>query len=107
MGYVSWKFIETDTIWGKFDPWQRLLGAMIIMKVLVLLAINTRKKAKEISTFDFSTLYTKLPHDKLIKELHKLIDFVFEGGERKYVKINKRGKASRGKKFKDSTRYTH
>ena len=68
--------------------------------------INRKKGAKSIATYDFSTLYTKLPHDKLIKELHKLIDFVFEGGDRKYIKINKWGKASWGKKFKDSTGYT-
>ena len=68
--------------------------------------INRRKGAKCISTYDFSTLYTKLPHDKLIKELHKLIDFVFEGGERKYIKINKWGKATWGKKSKDSVGYT-
>ena len=30
--------------------------------------INKKKKknAKQISTFDFSTLYTKIPHDKLL-----------------------------------------
>ena len=47
--------------------------------------INTRKKAKEISTFDFSTLYTKLPHIDLIKVLNSHIDFVFDGGNNKYL----------------------
>ena len=47
--------------------------------------INTRKKAKEISTFDFSTLYTKLPHDDLIRVLNSIIDFVFKGGTRNYL----------------------
>ena len=47
--------------------------------------INTRKRAKEISTFDFSTLYTKLPHGDLIRVLNSIIDFVFEGGTRKYL----------------------
>ena len=47
--------------------------------------INTRKKAKDISTFDFSTLYTKLPHNDLIKVLNSHIDFVFEGGPGKYL----------------------
>ena len=27
--------------------------------------LNRCKKASSVSTFDFSTLYTKLPHDKL------------------------------------------
>jgi hypothetical protein len=72
----------------------------------IIKTINKRKGAKSISTYDFSTLYTKLPHDKLINELHKLIDFVFEGGDRNYIKINKWGKANWGKKFKDSIGYT-
>ena len=47
--------------------------------------INTRKKAKEISTFDFSTLYTKLPHNDLIHVLNDVVDFVFDGGTRNYL----------------------
>lgn len=50
--------------------------------------INKRQNAKSISTFDFSTLYTKLPHDKLIKELSEVIDFVFDAGSNKYVVIS-------------------
>ena len=55
--------------------------------------INRRKNAKSISTFDFSTLYTKLPHDKLIKELSEVIDFVFDGGNKQHIAISKHGKA--------------
>ena len=32
---------------------------------------NGKKKAKSVATYDFSTLYTTLPHDKLIKRLCK------------------------------------
>ena len=55
--------------------------------------INKKKNAKSISTFDFSTLYTKLPHDKLIKELSDVIDFVFDAGTNKHIAISKYGKA--------------
>ena len=48
-----------------------------------LTEINTYKKAKTISTFDFSTLYTKLPHGNLIEVMNKLIDFVYYGGRNK------------------------
>ena len=48
-----------------------------------LCEINKFKKARSISTFDFSTLYTKLPHDNLIEVLNILIDFVFNGGRNK------------------------
>ena len=50
--------------------------------------INKRKKAKSISTFDFSTLYTKIPHDQLIATLEESIDFAFNGGSKKYLKFN-------------------
>ena len=50
--------------------------------------LNKRNKAKSISTFDFSTLYTKLPHNKLLMVLHHLIDFCFDGGENKFIQKN-------------------
>ena len=60
--------------------------------------INKRKGAKTISTFDFSTLYTKLPHNKLIKELSDIIDFVFSAGSNTYIAISDYGKAYWSKK---------
>ena len=68
--------------------------------------INRKKGAKSLATYDFSTLYTKLPHDKLVKELLKLIDFCFNGGKKTYIKINKWGRAFWGKKTKDSIGFT-
>ena len=38
------------------------------------------RNAKQISTFDISRLYTKIPHDKLLDVLNKVLDFVFKGG---------------------------
>lgn len=55
--------------------------------------INKKQNAKSISTFDFSTLYTKIPHDKLIKELSDVIDFVFDAGIGKFIVISKNDKA--------------
>ena len=68
--------------------------------------INRKKGAKSIATYDFSTLYTKLPHDKLVKELLKLIDFCFNGGNKKYIKISNWGNASWGKKTQNSVGFT-
>ena len=45
--------------------------------------LNEKKKARNVSTYDFSTLYTKLPHDELIKNLDEVVDFVFKGGKKK------------------------
>ena len=50
-----------------------------------------RKSAKCISSFDFSTLYTKIPHDKLIHVLNENIDFVFKGGTKKKVSVSGSG----------------
>ena len=49
--------------------------------------INKKNNAKLISTFDFSTLYTKVPHNKLINELSGIIDIVYEAGASKYIKL--------------------
>ena len=59
-----------------------------------LTQINDRKNAKDISTYDFSTLYTKLQHDDLIQKLNEIVDFAFKGGKkkgknRKYITVTK------------------
>ena len=70
-----------------------------------LLKINEKKKAKDISTYDFSTLYTKLPHDDLIDKLDKVVDFAFQGGKgkkdgnRKYLTVRGRSTFWSKKKF--------
>ena len=53
--------------------------------------LNKRRKATFISTFHFPTLYTKLPHIKLLMVLNTLIDFCFDGGESKYITVNNYG----------------
>ena len=71
--------------------------------------INEKKNAKDISTYDFSTLYTKLQHDDLIHNLYEIIDFAFKGGNekkdgnRKYLTISGRSVYwSKKKKGKNS-----
>ena len=56
--------------------------------------INKRKNPKQISTFNFSTIYTKIPHDKLLDILYKVVDFVFKGDTRDYIIMNKQGCAT-------------
>ena len=50
--------------------------------------LNKRRKATSASTFDLSTLYTKL---KLLMALNSLIDFCFDEGENKYIRVNDYG----------------
>ena len=74
-----------------------------------LTKINEKKNARDISTYDFSTLYTKLQHDDLIGNLHEIIEFAFKGGNekkdgnRKYLTISGRSAFwSKKKKGKNS-----
>ena len=53
--------------------------------------VSKSRRAKRISTFDFSTLYTNIPHDKLINVLNELIDFCFKGWENKHIAVTKYG----------------
>ena len=53
--------------------------------------INTKKNAKTISSFDFSTLYTNIPHSKLLEELSAIVKFIFKGGTRNSIYIDKYG----------------
>ena len=69
--------------------------------------INKRNNAKSISTFDFSTLYTKIPHPQLIEKLNCIIDFVFDGGKNKCIRISKNGNAYWGNIMKNSVCFTN
>ena len=42
--------------------------------------LNKCKAAKSVSTFDFSMLNNKIPHDKLMYVLNEVTDFAFKGG---------------------------
>ena len=53
--------------------------------------LNKHQRAKHVTTFDFSTLYTKIPHDKLLYVLNNLIDFCFDGGSSKFVALTRFG----------------
>ena len=44
--------------------------------------VNTRIKAKSISTLNFTALYTIIPHNLLIKVLPKVTNFVFDSKTR-------------------------
>ena len=50
--------------------------------------LNKWSKTTSVSTFDFYTLYTKLPYYKLLMVLNNLIDFCFDGGGCEYITVN-------------------
>ena len=52
--------------------------------------INSRKNAKKISTFDFSTLYTTIPHNLLTEVLAEVISLVFQAKKaRRHIGFSK------------------
>ena len=53
--------------------------------------INRRNSAKSINTYDFSTLYTKIPHQKLLEVLNELVDFCFKGGTHELLSLTNSG----------------
>ena len=52
--------------------------------------LSKKKNAKSISTFDFSTLYTKIPHDKLIQVLTNIVETTFNDNNRKLISVGKK-----------------
>ena len=58
------------------------------------------------STFDYSTLCTKIPHDKLLYVLNEITDFAFKGGTRDYVNVYKSGAFWSGSQSKTGRSYS-
>jgi hypothetical protein len=52
--------------------------------------INKKNNAKSIATFDFSTLYTKIPHNKLIDVLSEFVDTTFNDTNRRWIQVGYR-----------------
>ena len=53
--------------------------------------LSRSRKTQSLETFDFSTLYTKIPHNKLTTVLCELVDFCFKSGVYQYLSVNKWG----------------
>ena len=50
--------------------------------------LNKRGKSTSVSAFDFSTLYTKSPHNELLMVLNSFNNFCFDKRESKYITVN-------------------
>ena len=89
------RFSKFDANYNKFWVIQNVDPVLETLK-----KINGKKSAKCISCFDFSTLYTNIPHDKLLEKLNNLVDFAFKGGNRNNICFNFNGSAYWGRKAK-------
>ena len=59
------------------------------MEVHKLMQNSSKNKPRNIITYDFSTLYTSIPHDKLKEEIKLVVDKAFNGMNKKFIKVTK------------------
>ena len=71
-------FHDKSTFYSNYKKFWAVNNSFPVIEKLT--KINEKKNAKSISTFDFSTLYTKIKHQNLLNTLYEIIDFVFSGG---------------------------
>ena len=94
----------------KHRIWTGVSGFWVIQNNAPLIdrigKINKRNKAKSVMTFDFSTLYTKIPHDLLIQALNEIVDFCFKGGISKAVYVTENGASWRKSSGVDVREYS-
>ena len=50
---------------------------------------NHKGNAKDVRTYDFSTLYTSIPHNKLRKELRWVIKEAFKSSKKSFISVYK------------------
>jgi len=58
------------------------------------------KSGKNLATYDFSTLYTSIPHDRLKEKLKEIILRAFKGMNKKYITVNNYAARWTGKESK-------
>ena len=63
-----------------------------LLKILVFNKLKSRGfRATSLSTYDFSTLYTTLPHNLIKEKLKNLIEWTFKREGSLYIACNERG----------------
>ena len=50
--------------------------------------LNKKSSVRSMATFDFSTLYTKIPHEKLLEVMNSITDFCFQGGSHELISFS-------------------
>ena len=50
--------------------------------------LTNKKRTKSITTYDFLTLYTQQPHDKLKSENSSIADFAFKRVDKIFIKLS-------------------
>ena len=62
-----------------------------VIQIMEYMNANRKKGgSKSVNTYDFSTLYTSIPHDKLKEKLNEFIHHAFNESGKKYVNISRK-----------------
>jgi hypothetical protein len=64
----------------------------------MLQGLSKKQKARTISTFDFSTLYTKIPHEDLKETMSKFVKSCYKGSKNKYLSLRKKSLGNKNAK---------
>jgi len=67
---------------------------------------NEQKNVENIATYDFSTLYTNIPHDKLKTRMADVISKAYEGSGKTYISVYSTSASFVNKHKKDTKAYT-
>ena len=65
-------------------------------------SVNSKRNARNIDCFDFSTLYTKIPLEDLKQKLKEVVEKAFKGGTNQFIQVKKSGSKWFHKKSTDS-----
>ena len=76
-------FHDKSTFYSNYNNFWVVQNSLPVIKKLD--RCNAKHNAKSITTFDFSTLYTKIPHKDLLEALFFIIDLVFKGVNKKII----------------------
>jgi hypothetical protein len=64
----------------------------------MLKGLSNKLKARTISTFDFSTLYTKIPHRDLKETITKFVKSCYNGSKNKFLSLRKKSLGNKNAK---------
>ena len=67
---------------------------------------NEQKNVENIATYDFSTLYTNIPHDILKTRMADVISKAYEGSGKTYISIYSTSASFVNKHKQDTKAYT-
>ena len=68
--------------------------------------LNKRGTFRSMATFDFSTLYTKIPHESLLEVMNTICDFCFQGGANDLLSLSSSGASWVSKNSKAGSTFT-